>query len=1023
MSGPNGGTMVQRLRQHRPLLLACEAIGWLHMTGKAHPDFLRHHGGAGLSYEPKDWHRALTPAWRDQLAWVRPALGSLQLPDTLTDFLTRYDAGSSQASLVGLLQAGHAMASGIEKNVPSATSKYLNQDVMHMWLASPFGRPIRNLLVNRPPVLAQGGWEHLLQQIGELLENLRKLGEGQSHDESWRDWRGQAIGPRGWLRDAFLSTLAETRLPNNDVTLWDQSYVAAALFKSALAGAALAGCSNWQNLKSQTRWRVLSVALGSRHYEARAVKIGDWVGARRDIDSFFERARKLIEVDLALGSLVYRDQEDLVFTFPGLRQDAAGSNSNGSLDDASAEALRGEIERLIDASAKEYKFESPPLVRLSESTRSLVPMVKEIRQARNKIAVPLHRTWEIPDAEQVEGHVCPVCCVRCNGAKTEHRTENSRKQRVCSVCRDRRKGRLDAWLATGEDTIWISEVGDENDRVGLLTFSLDVEAWVGGKQVDSLRAQSVTDWRQANALLSEYWQRDPRQRKTIDNPIELRSSRDSILSHVIATLKTSAGNSYNIDAKNPDLVLANLQEGYRLAGTLDTFFARIVEDRADGPKWDELDEETRAIWLVHQLFRKLPSPGRIHRFWRTAETFFDELLTRFRELAAAHPNRWRTRRLALHSDEAPQNRGWQDRETYAGRWGEAPLEVLYRAEENDFVTISNLARCFRAEESEGMRQSRTLALTGDDDQLRWLQITNAQPAQEIGTYAPVIPLERSAESFRVLVPLDCANGCIEVAIEKWQDEFGRVWDRMPLRMGIVAFPRMTPFQAVIEAARSVEDQLQEAKPQWWRVASRDMRDGVVALELVREDGSRELRTVPVRLPDGRLDVFYPYSGVEGREPRFPLDFRHPDGLVYRHATDLRVGDGLRVHPARVATVFLDSTGRRFEEVTTRPVSDWRRMREVWQLVQRAKPSLSAVRGAWGELCIRREGWRDPEANLSPGAEKAWCDLVRAVLSKRWEVSGAALDELVETARSGILAWSLEWHLSALKERLTEAINV
>ncbi|MCX8071906.1 MAG: hypothetical protein N3C12_05580 [Candidatus Binatia bacterium] len=43
--------MIQTLRDHRPLLLACEAIGWLHMTGKAHPDFLRAHGGVGIEYE------------------------------------------------------------------------------------------------------------------------------------------------------------------------------------------------------------------------------------------------------------------------------------------------------------------------------------------------------------------------------------------------------------------------------------------------------------------------------------------------------------------------------------------------------------------------------------------------------------------------------------------------------------------------------------------------------------------------------------------------------------------------------------------------------------------------------------------------------------------------------------------------------------------------------------------------------------------------------------------------------------
>ena len=35
----------ETLRQHRPLLLAMEAIGWFHMAGKARAEFLRRHGG------------------------------------------------------------------------------------------------------------------------------------------------------------------------------------------------------------------------------------------------------------------------------------------------------------------------------------------------------------------------------------------------------------------------------------------------------------------------------------------------------------------------------------------------------------------------------------------------------------------------------------------------------------------------------------------------------------------------------------------------------------------------------------------------------------------------------------------------------------------------------------------------------------------------------------------------------------------------------------------------------------------
>ena len=217
-------TMTGKLRASRPLLLACEAIGWLHMTGKAHPDFLRHHGGAGVSYESKNWHESLTPSWSDRLAWLRSSNCGMPLPDSLAEFLQKYDAGQSESSLVGLLQAAHAMASGIEKNLPASASAYLGQDVTHMWLASPFGHPVRNLLHDPPPILTTGAFKGLLDRIGKLLDDLRKLAETACDDvDSWWHWREETIGGDGWLRKAFLSTLAETRLPNNDVTLWDQS--------------------------------------------------------------------------------------------------------------------------------------------------------------------------------------------------------------------------------------------------------------------------------------------------------------------------------------------------------------------------------------------------------------------------------------------------------------------------------------------------------------------------------------------------------------------------------------------------------------------------------------------------------------------------------------------------------------------------------------------------------------------------------------------------------------------------------
>lgn len=997
------------LRQHRPLLLACEAIGWLHMTGKAHLDFLRHHGGVGNKYQFKDWHKELSPPWSSQLSWLTSSSGSVVWPSDLTDFLTKFDEGKSQPGIVGLLQAGHAMASGIEKNLPKATSGYLNQDVTHTWLTSPFGHPVRNLLANPPQVLSEGGWDDLPRHIKKLLEDLQALGDPSpphtSNDlDGWWHWREGAIGPSGWLRQAFLSTLAETRLPNNDVTLWDQSYVAAALFKSAVAGSVLAGKSfKWDNqLKQQTRWRVLTVGFGTRHYEARAVKIGDWVGAQLEIERFFEQVCRLIEVDLAVGSLIYRDAETLAFTFPGQRADGSGG-----LDGQSANLVKAAIVQEVDGLASRAQLETPPYVALSRSTRSFVPMVAELRRVREDLAVPVHREWTIQDTSSAPcsgaRHVCPVCLVRFNAPPPSAKTDNARKSYPCSVCRERRRGRLNAWLAGEEDTIWISEVADANDRVALLTLSFDLERWLDGTHVDSLRAQSIAEWRRFNPVLGNQ-----------HNPIDPARPFYAVREYTRSKLPS-------FDSK--DCVFVSLQEGYRHEKDWPSFFSKIVEDRAEAPKWDDLADDQRAHWLAHQLFRKLPSPGRVHRFWRTAQEFFDELLVHFREIASAHENSWRTRRLVLVPDDSSWNAGWQDRETYLGHWRGAPFEVVYRDDKRSFVTISNLARCFSPEETgQALAQATTAApleLEGDDGALRQLTVKSVSTPENLEVYAPVIPLDRSPQRFRVLVPLDRATACIEAAIAKWREEFARVWDRMPLRIGVVAFPRLTPFQAVIEAARNLEEALGREDPETWRVLESRTREGVTALSLDHGRG-QELVLVPTRLPDAREDVFYAYVQVEDRKLRSPRDFQHPAGHVYRHMADLRPGDGVVVHPSRIAAVFLDTTGRRFERPHIRPLGDFERMRAVWDLLVRHAPSLTALRGAWSEIEERSRSWRTPEGPWLPGAEAQWLDLTRAILRDRFSISGVALGTLVEAAGRGTLNWALEWHLTWLKEDLEGA---
>lgn len=1004
-----------RLREHRPLLLACEAIGWLHMAGKARIDFLQMHGGQHSDYKYEKWGERESPPfpWNDRLKWVQdefPLDKNNAWPGTLTAFIAEHAKSSSKSGLVSLLQAGHAMASGIEKNLPANTSTYLGQDVTHMWTSSAFGTPVRNLLTNPPEVLTEAGWKRLLGQIATLLRELEALGGHTANDlDGWWNWREGAVGPDGWLRRTFTETLAETRLPNNDVTLFDQSYVAAALFKSAVARAVLEGSKfPWSDneLKQGTCWRLLTVGGGADHYEARAVKIGDWTGARLALDEFFTKVRRLVEVDLAVGSLLYRDGGVCVFSFPEERLNHTG----GDLHIADWQSWLTEE---IDGYARGASLEMPPYCHISAApSRSLVGMTAEIREARKATAVPLHRKWQIPGQDSQDssgGPACPVCLVRKSPSGTTNR------QRPCTPCQTRRTHRLDAWLKGefGSNSIWLSEVADTNDRVALVTMSLDIEPWLDGTRLDALRTQAIPEWRKFNPELSTFWERDENKRKRETNPIDQARPFDSLRERITEKI------GKNEQLKN-DLLLCNLQEGARFEKDWPSFFSKIVEDRSSAPEWKALNDDGRAAWLAHQLFCKLAAPGRIHRFWRQTEEFFRELLGEFRKLAAADPNCWRVRRLLLKPDQPSPT--WKNRVPYNGRCDGNPIDLLFDEERKGFVTLFNMSRFLAPEQDKGALQNKEIVLKDDDNKnagtLKVQSVENVSGA--LGVYYPVIPLELSPMRFRVLLPLEAASACVDRAAEAWRAQFARVWDRLPLRVGVVAFSRMMPFQAVIEAARNIESDLDGTnEPETWRVAGCETREGVAALRLESLDRPRELlQTIPVGLPDGRDDVFYPYLAVEDKSPRFPRDFRHPNGQVFRHASDLRSGDGISVHPSRISVLFMDDATKRFQSPLCRPLMEWLRMRELWQLMDRYAPSQTALRGAWSEVVERRESWQGADGAWLDGGEAAWLDLARAMFHERLGVRGACLEELVEAAGDGLLDWSLEWHISVLKKQVS-----
>ena len=142
----------------------------------------------------------------------------------------------------------------------------------------------------------------------------------------WRDWRGgQLIEKRRKIR-AILKRygsrhLAETRLPNNDVSLWQHSASVAGIFKALLAGRLLSG--NWDGLlrndelaHCNQRLAFLAFRWDADAYMARSLRSFEVAGRQKKLEELSDCLRDMLETEYCLGNEIYRDRLGICFLTP-----------------------------------------------------------------------------------------------------------------------------------------------------------------------------------------------------------------------------------------------------------------------------------------------------------------------------------------------------------------------------------------------------------------------------------------------------------------------------------------------------------------------------------------------------------------------------------------------------------------------------------------------------------------------------------------------------------------------------------
>lgn len=324
----------------RELILKCEIMALLHDIGKFYKDFIYAgiKGGHLNKIHTQDFmvelskmknHNDLYSVLDFELNkdWVKfdDGFGVKKLADllkhhhigNLEDLLTYFkcENTSKVLLLVPLLMMADTLDSAYSKGRASfrgrpsrLNSKRFKQDLKSCYLASPLGEIEETINLDSIP--------------DQALAFQKKLAEILANQNNWKI--ESIVEKRNALVDLFFSCtrkiLADTRLPTNDVSLWQHSYSTASIFKAMLTRHILLNDFIVEKEEPlsyhKERLSYLAITWNEDELINRVHRPKDILGRRKRIMQIKESLKQAVEIEFCLGNEIYQDRNGIYFLVP-----------------------------------------------------------------------------------------------------------------------------------------------------------------------------------------------------------------------------------------------------------------------------------------------------------------------------------------------------------------------------------------------------------------------------------------------------------------------------------------------------------------------------------------------------------------------------------------------------------------------------------------------------------------------------------------------------------------------------------
>lgn len=574
------------LKEHRDAILVAEIGMWFHMIGKYSTEFYEN-CSENRYKDFKELKSFFTEAWMENIWSKFPEKFSkntenINFQKIIENHSWQRGPEINDGTLSWKIKDAHGFGSGSDKgavrepkkNEPPENRFYLQQEEKK-YISTAFG-------YEREPIWTKKTKEHwnntiyfaeiqcICLCIKDYIEKNEDYRDEKNEMFFWTFMRNQLIGI---IKKYFQNALAETRRPNNDITLWDQTLSSVAAFKAELAEQLIKGRD--YDVKEKPKLRTLRIALDGTGYLSQSIKMQEILWKKEAIQKGFDRIRDCIEIEYPFGMEIYRSHDMILFLVSDVE----------NLDTYITDKEKGiPFNKVLEKTFYGDYFEENEIqldITLSKkSSRKAYFVGGEIDKPIPDFTYSpeyLHKKWKNSNSAQK----CSVC---------DSRPVETKARKYCSTCRKRLEGRAKNWYlerVNDKGTIWMDEVQDKQKQVALIVGKFHLKNWNNGKMLSTMVNVYNSGFKKDFYCV-------------LENMKEL-----------------SKDNSKWKDIKELD-PLGKIFDRNKLGKSINEFKIIYMKDQYS-------DSEINNVNSALALWQKPASFSRIQRIWRTTNTFWEEV--------------------------------------------------------------------------------------------------------------------------------------------------------------------------------------------------------------------------------------------------------------------------------------------------------------------------------------------------------------------------------------------------------------